>query len=438
MKKHNILTRFKDLALLPLFLFAFLFTAASCSDDDPISTAGPDDNPMIISPVFPDRNDDGSLPTISSIYRDSAFVYNVVVTPHDYSTVSWNIDGQEVAQGDSINIQLPAGTYDLKIVVTTVQGKSTSREGLIEVKPEDADPYSSANGVERIVAPNEPAKLYGKNLSGIKSVIIGGQTAQATYNESDNTLSYTVPSGLADGTYRVLLVDADGNQYGANTVTVTSKVLITSGADRFGSEAVVAITGVNLDKVASLTIDGNTITDFTNRTSTSFTFKAPAMKLGEYIMTGKTTDGSDVEFYTLNGNTTSLLTTITEEITLWQGHQYVSWETADGDPNHAFTGLQNGFSNIKANTTLKVYYSIEPGASYHQLQITDGWWGKLPSTLGKTVETDAYDLSDGTYTLKQDGVIEVVLQQADLDAIRDHAGFLCVGHGYYVDRVATK
>lgn len=427
MKTHNNIIRCKGWAFLPLFLFTFLFTAVSCSDDDPISTAGPDDNPMIISPVFPDRGSDGSLPTISSFYRDSAFVYSVVVTPHDYTTVTWNIDGEQVAQGDSINIQLPAGTYDLKIVATTVQGKSTSREGLIEVKPDDTDPYSKASGVERIIAPGEPAKLNGSNLSRITSVLIGGQSTPATYNESDKSLSYTVPSNLADGTYRVLLVDANGNQFGANTVTVTSKVLITSGADRFGSEANVTVTGVNLDKVASLTLDGKTITNFTDKTSTSFTFKAPAMELGEYNMTGKTTDGSDVEFYTANGNTTTLLTTITAEETLWEGHHYVSWELADGDPNKTFNFLGTDvFSNIKAGTTLKVYYSLNPSDSYHQMQIATGWWTALPSSAG------TYDLADAS------GVIEMTLTQADLDLIQAQAGFLLVGHGFYVDRVTIK
>lgn len=413
------------MAFFPLFLLAILLLPTSCSDDDPISTAGPDDNPMIISPVFPDRVN-GELPTISTFYRDSAFVYSVIVTPHDYTTVTWNIDGEKVAEGDSININLPAGIYDLKIDATTVTGKSTSREGLVKVLPATGDPYSEAKGYERIIAPGKPAVIYGDNLARVKNIVIGGQSVPATYNESDKSLSYSVPKSLSDGTYRMLLEEASGNQFGANTVQVSSNPLIISGADRFGANSTVTITGINLDKIVSLTIGDNTITDFTSKSDTELTFTSPDLVVGDYVITGKTNDGTAVLFYSAKGNTTQNNLTITAETTLWEGHHYVSWDYADGDPHKTFNLIdQDVFANIKPGTILKVYYSVEPSAEYHQMQITDGWWEPLPSTQPK-------------YEFSSDGVIEMTILQADLDAIRDHNGFLCVGHGYYVDRVTTK
>lgn len=424
MKTHNNIRRCKSWVFLPLILFTLLFTAASCSDDDPISSAGPDDYPMIISPVFPDRNADGSLPTISTFYRDSAFVYNVVVTPHDYTTVTWNIDGDQVAEGDTINITLPAGTYDLKIVATTTKGLSTYREGLIHVLPATGDPYSEAKGFERIIAPGEAAVLYGENLSRVKNVIIGGQSVLATYNETESSLTYTVPQGLADGTYRVLLVDAEGNQFGANTVQVSSSPLITSGADRFGANSSVTLTGINLDKIASLTIGDKTITDFTSQSATELTFTSPDIAVGDYVITGKTSDGTAVQF---SGNTTQNNVTITAETTLWEGHHYVSWELADGDPNKTFNLIGTDvFAGLKAGATLRVYYSLNQSDSYHQMQLATGWWTTLPTSAG------TYDLTDDP------GVVELTLTQADLDLIQEQAGFLTVGHGYYVDRVTVK
>ena len=60
------------------------------------------------------------------------------------------------------------------------------------------------------------------------------------------------------------------------------------------------------------------------------------------------------------------------------------------------------------------------------MQIATGWWTSLPS-------------SAGTYVLTDDpGVIEMTLNKADLDLIQQQAGFLLVGHGYYVDRVTIK
>jgi hypothetical protein len=53
-----------------------------------------------------------------------------------------------------------------------------------------------------------------------------------------------------------------------------------------------------------------------------------------------------------------------------------------------------------------------------------GWWGDLPGTT--------------QFEMSADGVKEVVLTQAALDMIQQQSGFLCVGFGYYVDRVSVQ
>lgn len=77
----------------------------------------------------------------------------LTVTPADYTTCEWFLDGKKVNEGKSIEQQLEAGTYDLKIVATTTAGKSTSREGLVKVKPLDGDPTTTTKSFERFVAP---------------------------------------------------------------------------------------------------------------------------------------------------------------------------------------------------------------------------------------------------------------------------------------------
>ena len=57
----------------------------SCSDDDLISTASPNDDPRIIDPVFPDRAD-GQLATFAEFNRDSKLSMSLTVTPADYTT----------------------------------------------------------------------------------------------------------------------------------------------------------------------------------------------------------------------------------------------------------------------------------------------------------------------------------------------------------------
>ena len=52
------------------------------------------------------------------------------------------------------------------------------------------------------------------------------------------------------------------------------------------------------------------------------------------------------------------------------------------------------------------------------------WWNDLPGTA----QTD----------LTADGVFTVTLTQEALDMIQTQDGFICVGHGYYVDMVTVE
>ena len=61
---------FKYRIYIVLLLISVMFM--SCSDDKPFSVAGPDDEPRILAPTFPDRNN-GELSIISNINRDVDF-----------------------------------------------------------------------------------------------------------------------------------------------------------------------------------------------------------------------------------------------------------------------------------------------------------------------------------------------------------------------------
>lgn len=115
-------------------ILAFNAFLTSCSDEEPFSTATPNDEPRILDPTFPDRVN-GNLATFANFSRDGKFSMKLTVTPADYTTVTWFVDGEEVATGTEIEKEFMAGTYHLKITATTTVGKSTYREGLIQVNP---------------------------------------------------------------------------------------------------------------------------------------------------------------------------------------------------------------------------------------------------------------------------------------------------------------
>ena len=410
-----------------LILLPVSVMLASCSSDEPFSVAGPDDEPHILAPTFPDRNN-GQLPVVSNISRDANFAMELTVTPADYVDVAWYIDGEQAATGRSIDMPLPAGTYEMKVVVTTTQGKSTSREGIISVNPLDSDPWASEVSFERIVAPGQMAALYGRNLSSVKSITIGDSAhipVEYSTEDGNDVLSYTVPENAGSGTFRLELIDADGMSYGANKVTVSSSALITSGADRITSGATTTFTGINLDRVASIEIGGSKISEFTEKTPTAISFSAPALEDGEYPMSGVMNDGAEVQFYKNSLIETVTTVVMSSQQTLWSGHHYVSWDLPDDSPNKTFNLIgMDVFAGITPGAVMSIRYSIEPTAEYHQLRTTTVWWNDLPGT--------------GTVEFSSDGVVEITLTKEALDMIQEQAGFLCVGHGYYVDLVTLR
>lgn len=406
--------------VLGLIAVACAFTA--CSEEEPFSTASRSDDPHIISPVFPDRTN-GELAIFANINRDKDLEIDLTVTPADYTTTEWFLDGEKIETGDTLKKSLLAGTYDLKIVATTVEGKSTYREGLVKVNPLSTDPQTTTQSYERLVASGAKAKLYGENLNQVKGLKIGGvDMKNVAYNAEEGCLEYTVDSSLKDGTYRVVLTDTKKSEYGGNKVTVSRQPVVTEGAERAMAGSEQTLKGINLDKIVSLTIGDKTVTNFTQKSSTELTFSFPNLAVGEYKITGKTKDGNEVTFYTANGIVNEQKITISEETTLWTGHHYVSWDEPDGSPNKTFSLLQKEIGKLPAGSTLTIHYSIDPSASYHKIKCATSYWSDL------TPEQE----------VSQNGSISLVLTQDILNKINAEEGFITVGHGYYVDLVTVK
>ena len=318
----------KKIYSILLMMLALSFGLIACTEETPFSTATENDDPRILDPLFPDRVN-GELPVVSNISRDANFSMTLTVTPADYTTVTWFIDGEEIQTGKEIDLGLKAGTYHLKVTATTNIGKSTYREGLIQVNPLADDPWATEVAFERIIAAGEKAQLYGDNLNKVKSIVIGGKTATDvayTDNGANSYIEYTVPADLTDGTYRIILVDDGGNEYGGNKVTVTHDALITAGSERITANSEWVMTGINLNQIASFTFAGQTITSFTRQSATEIAFTCPSLEDGEYALTGKTTSGKEVMFYTSEGNIAEQTVVVSSERVLWEGHHYVSWD----------------------------------------------------------------------------------------------------------------
>lgn len=417
-----------SLALLAATAMCAVSLSSCSSDDDPFATASPGDDPRIVDPTFPDRVN-GELPVFATISRDQNFKSMVIVTPVDYTTCTWFIDGDKVAEGTEIDYSLKAGTYTLRLVAETTEGKSTYREALVEVKPLADDPALTTRGTERIVGKGCVATLYGKNLGKVKAIVIGDQTVgeadieAGTDNDGNEYINYLVPDNIAEGEYRIVLKDAEGGEYGGDKIQVSGLSIVTAGAARANGGADWTLSGINLDKVASVTVGDQTVTAFKSQSESELTLTCPSLADGDYTLSAKTKDGKEVQFSGADGFTSTTTVTVSSERTLWEGHHYVSWDLPDGSPNKTFNLIATDvFAQLKAGAVLKIDYSVEPSAEYHQLKVATGWWTDL---------RDKIEFSEG-------GTYEMTLTQDDLDKIQQQAGFLCVGHGYYVDRVSVK
>lgn len=142
-------------------------------------------------------------------------------------------------------------------------------------------------------------------------------------------------------------------------------------------------------------------------------------------MSGVMNDGAEVQFYKNGQVETTTTVVMSSQQTLWSGHHYVSWDLPDDSPNKTFNLIgMDVFAGIKPGSVMSIHYSVEPTAEYHQLRTTTVWWNDLPGT--------------GTIEFSTDGVAEITLTKEALDMIQEQSGFICVGHGYYVDLVTLR
>ena len=206
-------------AMMMLFAMSFALagtaTLSSCSsDDDPFFTVSEDDNPRILNTDLADQKLD----------RKTKLNLEIKVTPVHYTTVTWLLDGNQIAEGNTIDQTLPLGDHELKIVATTTKNKTTSRTLKVTVIPAADDPALGTNASELWVAPGAETTIHKcKNLGTVAKVMVGGKEVAFEVLEEGTALKLTAPTGLENGDYDITLVDGEGNQFPCGTIKVTTE-----------------------------------------------------------------------------------------------------------------------------------------------------------------------------------------------------------------------
>ena len=220
----NNITRKAVKALSICALLCTAVAATSCSDDDPFFSAGESDMPRILNTNIPEWKD-GKAPTIKTLSRATNFEFKVIATPIHYTTVEWFLDGQKIFEGANIDMAIPAGNHELKIVATNTNHPelTTYRITRLVVNPLPEDPSFGQKLNELWAKPGEVTTITGcNNTDKIKKILVGDKEAQFEVVDGSK-VELMAPEGLAEGYYPITLVDAEGNEYGGGALNVTSE-----------------------------------------------------------------------------------------------------------------------------------------------------------------------------------------------------------------------
>ena len=396
----------KNILLLIALAAATILTG--CQPEAPFDTQSPNDAPIILTPY--NESGTGTF-TYNLINPDTPLFDSVTVTPSAYTTINWYLDKQLVYTGVKIDMCFPAGTYALTIEAVTDAGLRTERTGTVTVHPYDYDPYSAAPAAGRHLAPGVETQIDGQNLSKAKAVIIskdlfGGEvvhTITPTYQE-DGLLKFILPA-TEDGSYFLLLQDADGKLYGADNIDVHNGAVALAGFQEMPAGSTWVITGVNLQKVAKVQVGDIEITDL-QVTETSVTLTAPAVEVGEYTLSMFNEDGSAVLFVTNEGAMEQVKTVVPNETTIWTGAVTIDWN-ADLLKVDA-----SAMAAVPVGATIYIYYDV-PAAEYHALRVITPWWDYdfLPQVDGMENQPNPYSFTyeaAGKEAVERTGAMSVV------------------------------
>ena len=396
----------KNILLLIAMAAATILTG--CQPEAPFDTQSPNDAPIILTPY--NESGTGTF-TYDLLNPDTPLYDSVTVTPSAYTTINWYLDQQLVYTGVKIDMCFPAGTYALTIEAVTQAGLRTERTGTVTVHPYDYDPYSAAPAAGRHLAPGVETQIDGQNLSKAKAVIIANDvfgsevvhTITPTYQE-DGFLKFILPQ-TEDGSYFLLLQDANSKLYGADNIDVHNGAVALAGFQEMPAGSTWVITGVNLQKVAKVQVGDVEITEL-QVTETSVTLTAPAVEVGEYTLAMFNEDGSAVLFVTDEGAVEQVKTLVPSETTIWTGPVTIDW---NADLVKVDAGVM---AAVPVGATIFVYFEV-PAAEYHAMRVTTPWWDVdlLPQVDGMENQPNPYSFTytaEGKEAVDRTGAMSVV------------------------------
>ena len=436
-----------------LMALATAFSFMSCSEENnPFFTAGENDYPRILNTDIPEMS--GGKPSdLPSVSRNQNFTFTAIVTPTEFTTVTWYIDGKLAHTGTSIDTMLLAGDYDVKIVATTTKGKETFRNCALSVVPLDGDPALANDAKSRWLNPGKEATITGTNIGNVTALYIGDVKVTDFVNNG-GSISFRIPE-LAEGNYKVTIETANG-KYGAGNFTISNEKYVAPGVEEVtlweGSKIINwgdANVQIAKDLMESVPV-GTKIKLYYNSvdaeyhamriTTPSWGDNPEDNLVGQFDITATTPNPFEFEYTAackdLVDNRNAMLivgfgyelTKVTyereapSETTLWEGDCTIDW----GDSNVKVE--KDLLADAKVGSKICIYYEMVD-AEYHAMRITTPSWGDNP-------EDNLVGQFDITATTPNPFEFEYTAACKDL--VDTRAGMLIVGFGYKLKKVTIK
>jgi len=431
----------------------------SCtSDEDPFFTATEDDAPRFLNTDIPEGKG-GEMPVLTTIPRTTNFVFKVIVTPVNHTTITWFIDDEQVAQGDTIDTPLLAGEHLLKIVATTTKGLSTSRTCKVNVLAVDGDPVLASDGKSRWLTIGTTKTIDCTNVNSVSKVFIGKKQA-TNVAFANGRLTFDVPT-MEEGAYMVSIEDATGMRYGCGLFTVSNDEYVDPGVKETvlweGSTDINwGVSNVLLSpEVMAAVAVGTTIRLYYEivdmpdgyhamRITTNYWGdNAEDQVVAQFDLTEETPNPFEFTYTAANKEIVDSregmlivgygyrLTKVVAvenvapaEKNLWEGSTDINW----GASNVLLS--PEVMAAVAVGTTIRLYYEIvDMPDGYHAMRITTNYWGDN----AEDQVVAQFDLTEET-----PNPFEFTYTAANKEIVDSREGMLIVGYGYKLTRITYE
>ena len=440
----------KALTMLFAMGLALLGTTAltACSsEDDPYFTVSDGDAPRIMNDDLTDKN----------LTRDTPLKMEVKVTPMQYTTVTWLLNGDPIATGTTINQLIPVGDHTLQIVATTTRGQSTSRSIKVMVSALPTDPALATDGRSRWLQIGKNHTVACENVTTVSKLLIGN-TEAANVSYANGKLTFTVPT-MPEGNYLVTLVDAQGAKWGCGKFTVSNEEYVDPGVKetvlwegdyvldwsdgegvhkewREVTQEAFAELPVGQTLVVSLRAAGTDYNkaQFDNWSWVALPIPTPVVEGMEDVnveipITQELKDAVADQAFCIHGHGYAVMKVkfvegvAPAETVLWEGGITLDWNDGDGVQKEWREISQDDFATLAVGHKLHVSL-VAAGTDYNKAQFDNWSWVALP------IETPVIEGME-------DVVVDITITQELLDAVADQA-FCIHGHGYKVVKVTYE